>query len=1204
MTRTVQRIACEGNFRLCAPASTHDRGHIRRCIIALGFRFMTKTAVTLEDKYIQRTGRVFISSNQALVRLPLDQARRDRAAGLKTAGYISGYRGSPLGVYDVALWSAQTLLDSHGIRFVPGLNEELAVSAIRGTQELEWFGNSQYEGVFGLWYGKGIGVDRACEALKLGNLEGTSAKGGFLAVAGDDHGGKSSDSAHQSEHTLIAAFLPILYPATIAEIIEFGLFGWALSRYSGLYVALKCITDTLDLSASVELPDAHRAYVMPADVRLPADGLNLRRNQPPLADEQLLVEHRLPAAIAFARANLIDRCVIGGERRTLSIVSAGKAYLDVRQALSDLGIDAQADNRLGIRLYKAGLIWPMDRQRLSEFAAGSTALLVVEEKRPVMEEQIARHLYALPADRRPALAGKQDLAGAPLLPSIGELSPPRVRHAIVTVLAQLGIRDEELERRLALLRDIESHAPAVSGGRPRPAYFCSGCPHNTSTRLPKGSLALGGIGCHGLVAVVMDRNTMQFMPMGHEGVNWTSVGPLVDTPHVFANMGDGTYSHSGILAIRSAIASKANITYKLLFNDAVAMTGGQPVELPMTPVDMVRQLISEGVHPVRLVSDRPEQYAGTVLPADSSVHHRDELERIQRELRQLSGVSAIVYEQTCAAEKRRRRKRGLLAEPDERLFINPEVCEGCGDCSTASNCLSVQPLETEFGRKRRIDQSSCNKDYSCRNGFCPAFVTVKQAQIQTGAATESDRLERAVAELPQPAASSLGPDGYNILVTGIGGTGVLTIGALVGMAAHLDGKGCSILDMTGMAQKGGAVTSHIRIGSDPAQIHSSRLSEAQADLLLACDLIVASGPVVLKAIRARHTVTILNSDVAPTGEFQSNKSLDLGEDRMRAAISHALGGAKFHDLAAGRLATALTGDSIGTNVLMLGYAVQKGLMPLSLAAIRQAIRLNGTSVERNLRTLDLGRLAAHAPGMLDRGLSGEAREASLATVDDVLASRSRLLTAYQNARYAATYCEFINDIRARVGARHVDGGDRFVFEVALTLGRLMAYKDEYEVARLYADPQFMQRLREQFSGELHLTFHLAPPLIPGRDLTARPRKRAFGGWMLRLFRVLAAMKGLRGTTFDPFGHTAERRMERRLIEDYRALIGGIAGRLDTGNLAAGIELAAAARRIAGYGHVKNDAVRDYTGQLPRLMQAFESASVVRGHPEAETLHEA
>jgi indolepyruvate ferredoxin oxidoreductase len=754
---------------------------------------MTKSATTLDDKYLQLTGRVFISSNQALVRLPLEQARRDRANGLRTAGYISGYRGSPLGVYDSALWAAQKLLDTHDIRFIPGLNEELAVSAIRGTQELAWFGASRFEGVFGLWYGKGVGVDRACESLKLGNLEGTAAKGGVLAVAGDDHGGKSSDSAHQSEHTLIAAFLPILYPATIAEILEFGLFGWAMSRYSGSYVGLKCITDTLDLSASVELPDVNRRYEIPTDIELPPGGLSLRKNQPPLADEELLINSRLPAATAFARANAIDRVVIDGERRELSIVSAGKAFLDVRQALADLGLDEAACRRLGIRLYKPGLIWPMDKERLSAFARGSRVILVVEEKRPVMEDQIARHLYGLSAHERPALLGKQDLHGAPLLSSIGELSVPHVRRAIEATLSQMGIQDAAVEARSRRLREIESRTLQV-GAKIRPAYFCSGCPHNTSTRIPDGSLALGGIGCHGLAAVVMDRNTLQFMPMGHEGSNWLSVGPLVDTPHVFTNMGDGTYSHSGILAIRAAVAAKANITYKVLYNDAVAMTGGQRIELAITPIGMVQQLLSEGVQPVRLVSDHPEQYARVALPPNVSVHHRDELDSVQRALREVTGVSAIVYEQTCATEKRRRRKRGLMSDPDVRAFINPEVCEGCGDCSVQSNCISVLPLETQFGRKRKIDQSTCNKDYSCVKGFCPSFVTVKGAQIAVRTVGHSGRLDALLAALPEPPVAVVKPQGYNILVAGIGGTGVLTIGALVGMAAHLDGKGCTMHD--------------------------------------------------------------------------------------------------------------------------------------------------------------------------------------------------------------------------------------------------------------------------------------------------------------------------------------------------------------------------------------------------------------------------
>jgi indolepyruvate ferredoxin oxidoreductase len=1152
---------------------------------------MTKSATTLDDKYIQADGRVFITSNQALVRLPLDQKRRDRAAGLKTAGYISGYRGSPLGVYDSALWAAQKLLDSHDIRFMPGLNEELAASAIRGTQQLQWFGKSQFDGIFGLWYGKGIGVDRACESLKLANLEGASAQGGFLAVAGDDHGGKSSDSAHQSEHTLIAALLPILYPATIGEIMEFGQFGWAMSRYSGCYVGLKCITDTLDLSATVELVDPYRPFATPTDYELPPGGLNLRPNQPPLVEEDCLVNRRLPAATAFARANGIDRTVIDSERRSLSIVSAGKAYLDVRQALSDLGLDQDTCRRLGIRVYKPGLIWPMDRERLVEFAHSSAAVLVVEEKRPVMEDQIARHLYAIGAERRPALAGKQDLQGAPLLPSSGELTVGQIRNAIKQLLDQIGVADERINAQSAFFRNIEARAQKAGPTTIRPAYFCSGCPHNTSTNIPEGSLALGGIGCHGLVAVVMDRNTMQFVPMGHEGSPWVSVGQFVDTPHVFQNMGDGTYSHSGILAIRAAVAAKANMTYKVLYNDAVAMTGGQPVEQQITPLDMVNQLLSEGVRPVRLVSDHPEQYAHSKLPPNVSVHHRDELDRLQRELREIKGVSGIVYEQTCAAEKRRRRKRKLMADPDKRVFINQDVCEGCGDCSVQSNCISVLPLETEFGRKRKIDQSTCNKDYSCVKGFCPSFVTVEGAKIAVRSSGDPVRLQQLIESLPEPSIAALDERGYNILVAGIGGTGVLTIGALLGMAAHLERKGCTILDMTGMAQKGGSVTSHIRIGPDPQSIYTSRLSEGMTDVLIACDMIVASGPPVIKTLRPGRTASILNIDVAPTGAFQSNKNAEFREKPLRAAIVAASDGGALFELHASKLATELTGDSIGTNILMLGYAAQRGLLPVSIASIQEAIRLNGTFVDGNLRTFALGRLAAHAPDALAQELGDDKSDlVPLASVDDVLASRTRLLTAYQDARYADRYRSFVDDARARIGALQIKGGESFVREVALTLAKLMSYKDEYEVARLYTDPKFMQRIREQFSGNFKLTFNLAPPMLPGRDASGRPKKREFGAWMLTAFKVLAALKSLRGTRFDVFGYTVERRMERRLIEDYRALIDGILGRLNQSNLAAASEVARAAREISGYGPVKDASVAAYESSLKTLLAAFDSAS--------------
>ena len=1157
---------------------------------------MTKSVTTLDDKYRQESGRVFISSNQALVRLPLDQIRRDRAAGLKTAGYISGYRGSPLGVYDSALWGAQKILDEHDIRFVPGLNEELAVSAIRGTQQLAWYGKSDFEGIFGLWYGKGIGVDRAGESLKLGNLEGSAEKGGFLAIAGDDHGGKSSDSAHQSEHTLIAAMLPILYPATISEIMEYGLFGIAMSRYSGCYVGLKCITDTLDLSASAELPDPYREYITPTDYQLPAGGVSLKQNQPPLVEEDSLVNKRLPAATAFARANGIDRVVIDGERRTLSIVTAGKAYLDVRQALADLALDEDTCRRLGIRVYKPGLIWPMDKVRLTEFAQGSKAVLVVEEKRPVMEDQIARHLYAVPADQRPALSGKQDLQGEALLPSTGELSSSHVRRAISTLLEQLGIHDEHVQTHINGYRELETRALSAGSGTTRPAFFCSGCPHNTSTKIPDGALALGGIGCHGLAAVVMDRNTMQFVPMGHEGSPWLSVSQYVDRPHVFQNMGDGTYSHSGVLAIRAAVASKANLTYKLLYNDAVAMTGGQPVESVMSPIGMVKQLLAEGVKPVKLVTDNPDHYINAGVPEGVTVHHRDDLDAVQRELQLVKGVSGIVYEQTCAAEKRRRRKRGLLEDPNTRVFINTAVCEGCGDCSVQSNCLSVLPVETEFGRKRKIDQSSCNKDYSCVKGFCPSFVTVTGAKITVRSSGDPTRLQQLIAALPVPAIAAMDEQGCNILVGGIGGTGVLTIGALLGMAAHLDAKGCTILDLTGMAQKGGAVTSHIRIGCTPEGIYTSRLSEGMTDVLIGCDMIVASGAPVLKTVRPGRTVAILNTDVAPTGDFQSNKNIDLGEGRMRSAVLTAIDGAPLYELNASKLATDLTGDSIGTNILMLGYAVQKGLIPISVTSIEQAIRLNGTFVEGNLRTFALGRLAAHAPEELARELEEKMVIAPLVTVDDVLASRTRHLTNYQNAAYADVYSAFVAEVRGKVAALKLTDGEAFVREVALSLARLMAYKDEYEVARLYADPKFMERLREQFSGDFKLRFSLAPPMLPGKDSTGRPKKRSFGPWMLPAFRLLAQLKGLRGTVFDPFGYFPERRLERRLISDYRTLMTSLIPKLDEATISTGIEIARAAGEIGGYGLVKDAAVEKYEVRLKTLL---DNLGKIAARPRAQ-----
>ncbi|MES2272263.1 MAG: indolepyruvate ferredoxin oxidoreductase family protein [Pseudomonadota bacterium] len=1148
---------------------------------------MTKSVVTLDDKYTLESGRVFLSSNQALVRLPLDQARRDQAMGVRSAGYISGYRGSPLGVYDAALWAAQKHLDAANIRFVPGLNEELAATAVRGTQELGWFGKSDYQGIFGLWYGKGLGVDRACEALKLGNLEGASGHGGVLVVAGDDHGGKSSASAHQSEHTLIAAIIPVLYPSTIDEIIEYGLYGWAMSRFSGAYAGLKCITDTLDLSGSIALPDIYRSYAHP-EFEKPSGGLNIRYTPAPLELEALTVNYRIPAAQAFVRANPLDRVVIESPRRELGLVAAGKAYLDLRQALNDIGLNEERCRELGIGLYKPALIWPLEPEAAQRFATGYKALLVVEEKRPVIEDQLARLLYATPADRRPSLLGKRGPDGSSLLPEVGELNPALIRRALATVLEAMGLSAPDMKEAARRFAGLEVEAALTGSGRVRPAFYCSGCPHNTSTRVPEGSGAMAAVGCQGLAAYVMpERNTMLPVNMGGEAMPWLAVSSFVEREHMFQNMGDGTYSHSGILAIRAAVAAGTRVTFKLLYNDAVAMTGGQPVEMHISPIDMVNQLVSEGVSPVVLISDNPEQYSAAKLPAGVEVRHRDDLDPVQKELRETTGVSAIVYEQTCATEKRRRRKRGAFPDPDKRVFINQDVCEGCGDCSVQSNCVSIVPLETELGRKRKIDQSTCNKDFSCVKGYCPSFVTVKGAKVATRIAGDAGKLDSMLATLPEPAIAPL--DGsFGMLVAGIGGTGVLTVGALIGMAAHLEGKGCTVLDMTGMAQKGGAVTSHIRLADSPASLSATRLSFGHSDVILACDAIVGSSQDVLKTINPPHTRVIVNSDVTPTGDFQRNRDANYDDHALIAAIEQALRGGALDQLQASGLSTAFMGDSIGTNVLMLGYAVQKGLLPLSLGSIEEAIRLNGTFVKGNLRIFAIGRLAAIAPDELARMIAPAPAKLEDLGLEEIVAGRTKLLTEYQNAAYAGQYVDFVREAQRSVAARGLDGGDLLVREIAITLARLMAYKDEYEVARLHTDPIFWERLREQFDGDLDVTFHLGSPLLlSGLDAQGRPKKRALSGkWVLPLFRIMARFKGLRGTALDLFGYAAERRMERGLIDDYRTMMRMVLESLNTANLSDAIELAGAATEVRGYGPVKEQAFQAYELRKADLLIAI------------------
>jgi indolepyruvate ferredoxin oxidoreductase len=1162
---------------------------------------VTKTVVALEDKYVQPSGQVFLSSLQALVRLLLEQARRDKATGLATAGYVSGYRGSPITTLDAQLWAARDVLDAHAIRFEPGLNEELAATSLRGTQQLQWFGKSRYDGVFALWYGKGLGVDRACEALKLGNLEGSAPNGGVLVVAGDDHAAKSSASAHQSEHTLIAGFIPVLYPATTDEILEFGLYGWALSRFSGLYVGFKTITDTLDLTATVSLPP-ELAIVTPDLPQGPA--LNLRLGMPAPQQEALVVNHRLPAAQAFVRANGLDRIILDSPRRAITIVTAGKAYLDVRQALQDLGLDEEKCRQLGVRIVKIGMVWPLEPSFVIEACAGSREVLVVEEKRPVLQEQLASAFYRLGSEQRPVITGKTDEQGREQFPANGVLDPTRVRRVLVDRLEVHGLLDDGIRRRDGELRRLEEAAARRELIAIRPAYFCSGCPHNTSTLVPDGSMAMGATGCHGLAVFMPERRTMPTMGMGSEGMPWVAAESFVDTPHMFQNMGDGTFTHSGLLSIRAAVAANTNVTFKVLFNDAVAMTGGQPPEGSVTAERIVGELVVEGVKPVVLLSEEPDRFEPRELPAGVRILHRDELDAVQRELRELEGTSAIVYDQTCANEKRRRRKRGAYPDPDTRLFINAAVCEGCGDCSRQSNCLSVQPLETELGRKRTIDQSTCNKDYSCIKGFCPSFVTVRGGRIARRSFDTSAIAER-VAQLPAPAVVDVASDSCALLVTGIGGTGVLTVGAVLGMAAHLEGKAAKVLDMTGMAQKGGAVTSHIRIAADVDQIPSARLGTGQADLLIACDLIVASSPDVL-ASTSPATLAIANADVVPTGEFQTNQQLDLSPTRFLDALKTSIDANNLGTFSAGSLATRLVGDSIFTNLMMVGFAAQKGRLPVAITSIEEAIRLNGVAVENNLKALTLGRFASAFPKEA-RALAGmdQAEQAVPQTLDVLLDSRRNHLTAYQGERHAAEFVDFIEKIAKRLEERGIDHPEPFLMEVANQLARLMAYKDEYEVARLYADPGFLASLREQFEGDFRVGINLAPPLIALKKdaKTGRPRKIEFGGWILPFFRVLKAFKFLRGTPFDPFGYTAERRMERRLIGEYKDLILSLVGTISDANLPAAIELAGAAASIAGYGPVKDAGVAAYRERVEECLEAFKrpASTPAEAQPQPELI---
>jgi len=1150
---------------------------------------MALAAVTLDDKYVLDQGRIYLTGTQALVRLPMMQRQRDVAAGLNTGCFISGYRGSPLGGLDQALWSARRFLEKSHIHFQPAINEELGATAVWGSQQVNLFPGSKYDGVFALWYAKGPGIDRSGDALKHGNAAGSAPYGGVLLLAGDDHTCKSSTLPHQSEYAFMDTGIPVLNPSGVQELLDLGLYGWAMSRYSGCWIAFKTIAETIDSSASVEIGPDRIEIVPPDDFEMPPGGLNIRWPDQPLDQEYRLHKYKLYAALAFARASRLDRIVIDSPRPRFGIVTTGKSYLDVRQALDDLGIDDAHAAEIGMRLYKVAMSWPLEREGIRHFAEGLEEILVVEEKRAVIENQFKEQLYNWREDVRPRVIGKFDENRNWILPSNGELTPAQIARVIAQRIARF-YTSPRIAERIAFLEAKERQLGGNVVPFTRTPYFCSGCPHNTSTKVPDGSRALAGIGCHYL-AQFMDRSTATFTQMGGEGAPWIGQAPFTETPHVFANLGDGTYTHSGVLAIRGAVAAKVNITYKLLFNDAVAMTGGQPIDGGLTVPALTRQLAAEGVRRIVVVTDEPDKYAPTAdFASGATVRHRDDLDAVQRDLREIAGVTAIVYDQTCAAEKRRRRKRGRFPDPSKRVFINDLVCEGCGDCSKTSNCLSVVPVETEFGRKRAIDQSSCNKDYSCVEGFCPSFVTVHGGGLKKRQA--GDLGEAGLPPLPEPAHPSL-DEPYGVLVTGVGGTGVVTIGALLGVAAHLEEKGCTVLDMTGLAQKGGAVYSHIRIARRSDEIHAVRIAAGGASLLLGCDLVVSATQDALSKLEIGHSRAVINSHETITGDFTRNPDLTFPSGALQRSISEAAGEENVEFLNATDLATGLLGDSIASNLFMLGFAYQRGLVPLSAEAIERAITLNGVVVDFNRGAFRWGRRAAVDPDLVRARATPPAAVPPShhlsETLDEVISRRVTFLTDYQNAAYAGRYAARVERMRQAETAC-LPGESRLTESVARSLFKLMAYKDEYEVARLYTETDFLKRLADRFEGPYKLHFHLAPPLLGERDpKTGHLRKRSFGPWMFSVFRLLARLRGLRGTPLDIFGRSEERRLERRLIGKYEALADEILDHLSPANHEVAVELASLPAEIRGFGHVKEANLARVKAREEVLVARFRSA---------------
>ncbi|MCK0142976.1 indolepyruvate ferredoxin oxidoreductase family protein [Aliiroseovarius sp. F20344] len=1123
----------------------------------------------LSDRYAREDGRVFLTGTQALVRIMLDQARRDRKAGLNTAGFISGYRGSPLGGLDLELWRARDETERNQITFMPAVNEDLGATAVLGAQQAVLDPDCTVEGVFSMWYGKGPGVDRSGDALRHGNAYGSSEKGGVLVVAGDDHGCVSSSMPHQSDVAFMTWFMPTLNPASVGEYLSFGEYGLALSRYSGTWVGFKAISETVESGQSVEIP-RDRDFTLP-DLDLPPGGLHVRNSDLPSPEIETRIEHKLRAVEAFVEANPIDQRIYDIGDAEFGIVTTGKGHLDLMEALRLLGLDEAACRRLGIDIYKVGMVWPLARRDALGFVRGKKEVLVIEEKRGIIESQFKEYFYDWPGDKPDKMVGKHRAAGDPLLPWTGELSP----LDLVPVLAERldhFFPDENLPQKAKALTDTPPTLLSVPGANRTP-YFCSGCPHNSSTKLPEGSKAASGIGCH-VMASWMDRETVGYAQMGGEGVPQVVASQFNGGKHIFQNLGEGTWYHSGSLAIRQAVAAGTNITYKILYNDAVAMTGGQPVDGPVSVHGIAQTCRAEGIVRIALISDDITKFDRTDFPAGTSFHPRTDLDAVQRDLRDIPGVTVLIYEQTCATEKRRRRKRGKMDDPKRFAFINPDVCEGCGDCSVESNCLSIEPLETEFGRKRKVNLSTCNKDFSCLNGFCPSFVTVEGAVRRKNAGKALD-MAGMTADLPSPPLNRLEKP-FDLLVTGVGGTGVVTVGALITMAAHLEGKGASVLDFTGFAQKFGTVLSYVRLGRSPAAINQVRIDQRAADAVIGCDVVVSSAPRASVHYRT-GTRVVLNLAEMPTGDLVLHRDAKLKVDQREAAIRKLVGDDTVWSFDANELAEEFLGDSVFANVILLGYAWQKGLVPVSLSSLKQAIQLNSVAVEKNGHAFDLGRLLAENPSAIASEPVASA-DTSLAALMD---RHAEFLTAYQSAGYANRYKTTLEQFRAAMPS---ENAEELCTLAAKSLFKLMAFKDEYEVARLHTKPDFAERLEAEFEPGFRINYHMAPPLLSlKKDARGRPAKRSFGPWMTGAMRLLSGMKGLRGTAFDPFGYTQERRDERAMITWFEGVLSklpGMSGNLDMELVR---EVLSAPLNVRGFGPVKEEATTSCKSRVADIM---------------------